>query len=81
MTKQLKDLFVDFLDMTPDEQLAKVSEIRRSRTIERPKTAIKKQKAQRKRDAKSKTSVKNIAKKMTKAEKDAIIAQLKEDLE
>lgn len=80
MTKQLKDLFQDFLLMTPVEQLAKVSEIRHSRTIDRPKTAIKKQKAQTKRDAKGKASVKTLAKKMTIEEKAEMIAKLKESL-
>lgn len=76
MTKKLEDLLKDFQDMTPVEQLEKVMEIRHTRAIERPKTAIKKQKKQAKKDDKSKGDIKSTLRKMSKEEREEFMKML-----
>jgi len=72
MTKQLSDLFDDFLSMPPDEQSEKIRSIRHARTIERPVAARKRQKKQISKDNKMKTSVKALLRGMSDEDKQAL---------
>jgi len=76
MPKQLKDLFNDFLEMSPEEQIEKVRQVRHTRTIERPKAAIKRQKKQLKKDDKGKSAIKALIKKMSPEEKQEFLNNL-----
>lgn len=80
MSRQLKDLFKDFLEMSPTEQLAKVQQIRDTRTIERPKSAQKRKKKEAKKTEKSKIKVKSLVNSMTDEQKAELIRKLKEEL-
>ena len=76
MTKQLGDLFKDFLSMTSEEQTDKIKQVRHTRTIERPKAAVKRQKKQTKKDDKSKTAIKALMASMTPEERLAFLDKL-----
>jgi hypothetical protein len=80
MAKQLKDLFKEFQDMNSDEQLAKIREIRHTRTIERPVAAVKREKARVKTADKRKTGAKALFDKLTPEQKATLLEQLKQEI-
>lgn len=79
MSKQLDSLFQDFLSMSDEDKLEKVRQVRRTRSIEKPKTALRKKKVAKKKSVKAGTSMERIAKGMSPEELAALIAQLEED--
>ena len=79
MSKQLSDLFKDFLTFDPTEQVEKIRQIRHTRTIERPKSAIKRQKKAAKKSDKNKGSITGLAAGMTEEEKVALLKMLEEE--
>jgi len=78
MTKQLHDLFKSFGDMTIDEQIAKIEEVRNNRNIERPAVAQRRQKKEAKRSGKRKDSLKALLAKLAEDEREQMIMKLKE---
>ena len=81
MAKQLRELFTDFLSMSTEDQIAKVREIRHTRTIERPVAAVKREKARVKTADKRKTSAKSLLSKLTPEQREILLAQLKGEME
>ena len=81
MAKQLADLFDDFLQKTPEDQVKKIEEIRVTRAIERPATVIKKQKKERVKVTKKKATAATIAKSMTDEDKLALLKMLEDSLD
>ena len=78
MTKQLDDLFDDFLEFSPDKQLEKVAKIRHTRTIERPKAAVKRRKKEAVASDKKSTTLKKLAASMSPEELQALKESLKD---
>ena len=78
MTKQLNDLFVDFLEFSPEEQLEKVAKIRHTRTIERPKAAVKRRKKEAVASDKKSIILKKLAASMSPEEIKALKESLKD---
>ena len=76
MTKQLEDLFTSFSDMTGEEQLAKIREVRHNRTIVRPAVAKKRAKKEAKKSQSNKDKLKAILRGMTAEEKQAFLENL-----
>lgn len=81
MSKQLKSLFEDFLLMSPEAQVEKIKQIRHTRTVERPKSAVKRQKKQAKKDDKAKSDIKSLLRGMSEEEKAIFFQKLQEQSE
>lgn len=77
MTKQLEDLFKQFPDMTIEEQFAKISEVRDTRSIERPAVAQRRRKKEKVTGDKKKDKAKQLFLNLSPEEKIALIERLK----
>lgn len=75
MSKQLKDILLDFTTMSAEAQEAKVAEIRRIRSIERPSTVKKKEKKRVKKVESGKKDFAKILESMSEKERDALFAK------
>ena len=76
MTQKLEDLFKSFTDLSVDEQLAKIVEIRDTRSIERPAVAQRRRKKEHKTSERKKENVKTLLAKLTPEERQALIEKL-----
>lgn len=77
MTKQLKDLFKSYTDMTVEEQFAKIQEVRDTRSIERPAVAQRRRKKESQTSDKKKDKAKQLLMNLSPEEKQALIDKLK----
>ena len=76
MTQKLEDLFKSFTDLSVDEQLAKIVEVRDTRSIERPAVAQRRRKKEHKTSERKKENVKTLLAKLTPEERQALIEKL-----
>lgn len=76
MTMKLKDLLAPFNELTVDQQLAKIHDIRNHRTIERPVAAKKRQIKKAKKSVSTRSKLDNIMKKLTEEQRAVLIAKL-----
>lgn len=76
MSKKLEEILESFSAFSPDEQLAKIEQIRDTRTIERPAVAVRRRKKEKTRSEKAKTKLKTLMKEMSPEE----LAALKQAL-
>jgi hypothetical protein len=79
MTKQLEDLFKSFTGMTIEEQFQKISEVRDTRSIERPAVAVKRRKKAAKKSAKMKDKAKQMLLGLSEEERAELIKRLQGD--
>jgi len=77
VTKQLKDLFKQFPDMTVEEQFAKIAEVRDTRSIERPAVAQRRRKKEKVTGDKKKDKARQLLLSLSPEEKAELIAKLK----
>ena len=77
MTKQLKDLFKSFTDMSVEEQTAQIQKARDSRSIERPAVAQRRRKKEGKTSNKKKEKARDLLMNLSPEEKQELIEGLK----
>jgi len=76
MTKQLKDLFKSFPDMSTSEQLEKITEVRNTRSIERPAVAKRRRKKEHATSDKKQKKAKQMISNLTEEEREELIRRL-----
>jgi hypothetical protein len=78
MTKKLEDLFKSFTDMSVEEQMEKIQEVRDTRSIERPAVAVRRRKKEAKTSARKQDKAKQLLLNLSEEEKKALIKRLQE---
>lgn len=76
MSKQLQDLLQDFTDMSEEDQLEHIRQIRKNRMEEKPSTQKRKAKTKMSQQKKAATKAKNLASQLTPEERAKLIKEL-----